>query len=446
MLDREILHATIIPPESHPITPDMIDPDARTVLKKLNAAGFSAYLVGGGVRDLYLGKTPKDYDISTDARPGQIRKIFPNSTTIGRRFRLVQVYFRHGKIIEVSTLRSLSEHDIDGPDAVLAPNNTFGTVEEDAQRRDITINSLFYDIRNGTIIDYVNGVTDLNNAVVRIIGNPDKRIHNDPVRMMRAIRHGARNGFTIEPASWAVIRNNCNNLTLCPPSRLRDEIFKDIYSGAAAPWFQLALDSGIFTTLFPMYRKILSTDSAQSLACRAQITALLQVQDRLNLLATEQQLVRQADYFQLAFLLVPYTEITYHLYSEKRKGSVLFQLAKRLRADLDNDLGQQLNLRRSLRQDMCALLTNLALLIQHKEHSNWPKWLRQKSYFAETLLFYQCYMEATAGVEVDASLIDTPIPQTTQKERSFAEYKNTSKAARPALSTQKKGGIFGLKK
>lgn len=424
----------------------MIDPDARTVLKKLNAAGFSAYLVGGGVRDLYLGKTPKDFDISTDARPGQIRKIFPNSTTIGRRFRLVQVYFRHGKIIEVSTLRSLSEHDIDGPDAILAPNNTFGTVEEDAQRRDLTINSLFYDIRNGTIIDYVNGVTDLENAIVRIIGNPEKRIHNDPVRMMRAIRHCARNGFTIDEASWSVIRKNCANLSLCPPSRIRDELFKDIYSGAAAPWFQLALDSGIFTTLFPMYRQILAAGHPQSQSCRAEINALLQVLDRLNQQATEQHLVRQPDYFQLALLLIPYVELTHRFYSEKRQGSVLFQLTKRLRADLDNSLGQQLNLRRSLRQDMSALLTNLALLIQHKEHNGWPKWLRQKSYFSETLLFYHCYMEATAGVQLDPALVDRPAPQIITKERAFTEPKKTGKAARPALSTAKKGGIFGLKK
>ena len=132
----------------HPITLEMIDDDALIVLRKLNKAGFSAYLVGGGVRDLYLGKQPKDFDIGTNARPGQVRRIFPNSRTIGRRFRLVQVFFKNGKIFEVSTLRSLSEHDLDGPEAVLAPNNTYGTLAEDAQRRDLTINGLFYEIEN----------------------------------------------------------------------------------------------------------------------------------------------------------------------------------------------------------------------------------------------------------------------------------------------------------
>ena len=142
----------IIGEDSHPIRQNMLDADAVFVMRKLNKAGFSSYLVGGGVRDLYLGKTPKDFDISTDARPGQIRQLFPNSATIGRRFRLVQVFLKSGKVIEVSTLRTLSEHDLDGPQAVLAPNNTYGQLPEDAQRRDLSINGLFYELENHTII------------------------------------------------------------------------------------------------------------------------------------------------------------------------------------------------------------------------------------------------------------------------------------------------------
>ena len=183
----------------------MIDDEALFVLRKLNQAGFSSYLVGGGVRDLYLGKKPKDFDIGTDARPGQIRQLFANSRTIGRRFRLVQVFFKNRKVIEVSTLRSLSEHDLDGPEAVLAPNNTYGTVGEDAQRRDISINALFYEIENHTIIDHVGGVEDLDRCIIRIIGDPDRRITHDPVRMMRVIRHSARNNFMIEEASWTAV-------------------------------------------------------------------------------------------------------------------------------------------------------------------------------------------------------------------------------------------------
>ncbi len=217
----------IIESSEHPITPDMIDDEALLVMRKLNQAGFSSYLVGGGVRDLYLGKAPKDFDIGTDARPGQIRRLFTNSRTIGRRFRLVQVFFKNRKTIEVSTLRSHSEHDLDGPESILAPNNTFGTPDQDALRRDLTINALFYEIENRTIIDYVGGVNDLDSGIIRIVGSPDKRITHDPVRMLRVIRHSVRNNFVIDDQSWQAVRKNHQLLRLCPPSRVRDETLKD---------------------------------------------------------------------------------------------------------------------------------------------------------------------------------------------------------------------------
>ena len=210
---------------------------------------FAAYLVGGGVRDLYLGKTPKDFDISTDARPGQIRKIFRNSRIIGKRFRLVQVFFPGNKIVEVSTLRCLSEYDLDGPEEVLPPNNTFGTVAEDSLRRDLTINSLFYDIANFTVIDHVGGVDDLEHGIIRIIGNPGRRIRRDPVRIMRAVRHAARIGFTIEPESWRAIKDHLDYLQQCPESRIRDELFKDLKSGASAAWAVWPWTAALFDVL-----------------------------------------------------------------------------------------------------------------------------------------------------------------------------------------------------
>ena len=133
----------VIPESEHPIREHMLDREALKVLYRLRDAGFKGYLVGGGVRDLYLGRTPKDFDLPPDARPGQLRQLSRNSRTIGRRFRLVQVFFRGDKIVEVSTLRSSSEFDIDGNEQILASNNTFGTLEEDAFRRDLTINALF---------------------------------------------------------------------------------------------------------------------------------------------------------------------------------------------------------------------------------------------------------------------------------------------------------------
>ncbi len=438
--------ARVIPPNEHPITLEMIDPDAMFTLRKLNKAGFSAYLVGGGVRDLYLGKSPKDYDISTEARPGQIRKLFPNSNTIGRRFRLVQVFFKKGKVIEVSTLRSLSEHDLDGPEAVLAPNNTYGTLDEDAQRRDLTINSLFYEIENQTIIDYVDGVRDLDDTIIRIIGDPEKRINRDPVRMLRAIRHAARAGFAIEEYTWQAICANHHKLRLCPPSRLRDETLKDVYGGSAAAWYALALESGIFAELFQIYENALYSPVPGKQSCSQWLAEIFTVIDRINTLAVDNQVSRQPDYFLLGLLLIPWAESRYNLYSQSFKGSVLYHLSKRLRAEIDSDLGVSLNLRRSLRQDITTLLTSLSLLIQHRqEDGSWPKWLRKKSYFKRSSLFYHCYSETIGGEPVPEDLLlDTHTSHNSQHQR---KSKNGSeKGNKPAFAKRSKRGVFGLKK
>jgi poly(A) polymerase len=436
----------IIGPSNHPITVEMIDRDAFHVLRRLNKAGFSGYLVGGGVRDLYLGKTPKDFDISTDARPGQIRKLFPNSTTIGKRFRLVQVFFPQGKLIEISTLRSLSEHDLDGPEVVLAPNNTFGSLDEDAQRRDLTINSLFFEIEHCTIIDYVNGVQDLDNAIIRIVGDPDKRIHRDPVRMMRAIRHSARNTFTIEKDSWTAICANAQKLSLCPTSRLRDELLKDLYSGAAASWFQLAVDSGIFFCLFHIYKEILFQPQPGGSPYKDQLAGILAVIDRLILFLDKQKKTKPTPSFILALILIPWADAKYGLCHLQLKGHAIFHFSKKIREDLDTHIGLQLNLRRSLRQEMAMLLTNLPIFIQYHQEGKWPKWLRKKSYFKDSSLFFHVYMEAMTKQPMPDLLVDHFKGPQTWETPAHADEKFAHRKTKPAFSKKHHGGIFGLKK
>jgi len=440
------VNALIIPHEHHPLTLEMIDSDALHVLRKLNNAGFTGYLVGGGVRDLYLGKKPKDFDISTNAKPGQLRKLFPNSCTIGRRFRLVQVFFKKGKIIEVSTLRSLSEHDLDGPEQVLAPNNTFGTLGEDAQRRDLTINSLFYEIENNTIIDYVEGVKDLQNSIVRMVGTPVKRITRDPVRMMRAIRHSARNDFKIEKHTWKAICSNSDKLTFCPPSRLRDEIIKEFYSGAASPWFELALESGIFPALFPLYRPILSKGSRSGTDFRTQLSRLFKTIDRTNATALEHKIHRQPDFFFFALILIPWAESRYQIFSTFHKGSQLFQISKRMRSELDQTLGTDLNLRRSLRQEIVNLLTNLSTLIHNRKNNSWPKWLMKKSYFSKCSLFYSFYIETTGGEPVTEQQLKIESPPGQHRSQISSTKKTSTHRTKPAFSHKSKGSIFGFKK
>jgi len=436
----------IIPSEKHPITAQMIDRDALYILRKLRDAGFAGYLVGGGVRDLYLGKIPKDFDISTDARPGQLRKLFPNSNTIGRRFRLVQIFFRGGKTIEISTLRSLSEHDLDGPEAVLAPNNTFGTLSEDARRRDLTINSLFFEIETNTIIDYVNGSQDLDRGIIRIVGEPVKRISHDPVRMMRAIRHAARINFTIEDQTWKALCNNSDKLALCPPSRLRDEFLKDLYSCATAPWFELAVDSGLLFALFPFYRKILTGNGAATNPPRALLSGICRTIDRINSLSLELKIHRQPDFFLLGLFLIPWAEARFQLVSEFRKGAPLFQVAKQIRAEIDATIGTQLNLRRSLRQEMVSLLINLSQLIHNKQQNSWPKWLKKKSYFKRSLLFYHFYMAAGCGTSIDHLLTGEPVMPSVAEESNTFNKEPLPPRSRPAFAKTSKGGIFGFKK
>jgi poly(A) polymerase len=436
----------IIPPEEHPITPDMIDRDALYILRKLRDAGFAGYLVGGGVRDLYLGRTPKDFDISTDARPGQLRKLFPNSNTIGRRFRLVQIFFRNGKTIEISTLRSLSEHDLDGPETVLAPNNTFGTLSEDARRRDLTINSLFYEIETSTIIDYVDGSLDLDKGIIRIVGEPEKRISRDPVRMMRAIRHAARINFIIEEQTWKALCSNSQKLSLCPTSRLRDEFLKDLYSCALEPWFDLAVDSGLLFSLFPFYRKILHNKSASSGNPRELLSGICRVIDRINTLSLNMKIHRQPDFFLIGLFLIPWAEARFQLFSQFRKGAPLFQLSKHIREEIDLTIGIDLNLRRSLRQETVSLLINLSQLIHNRQQNSWPKWLKKKSYFRKSVLFYNLYIAATTGKSIDHLLQGEPQAEPVKEEIEIPADNFSAPRSKPAFSKLSKGGIFGFKK
>lgn len=443
---KEVSTARIIPKEEHPITVDQIDPDALFVLRKLKRSGFCGYLVGGGVRDLYLGNIPKDFDISTDARPGQLRRLFRNSATIGRRFKLVQLFFKHAKIIEVSTLRSLSEHDLDGPEAILAPNNTFGTLDQDALRRDLTINSLFYEIEQQTIIDHTGGVDDLDHSIIRVVGDPDIRFTRDPVRILRTIRHAARNNFSIEPKSWNGILTNHRKLTFCPPSRLRDELFKDLYSGVACPWFKLAEESGVFSSLFPVYPPQIFHNSRKDIGVRDQLFKLLTVIDRINTLQKGRKISRPPDYFILALILIPWAHSEFNILDLNLKGPTLFQLSKQIRSRIDSQLGTPLNLRRSLRQEATSLLTNLAQFSFFNKKKKFPQWFKKKSYFEKANLFYHCYLEAETGKPVPDKLLHL---KTGRHKNSSPPRKRRSSSrpkTRPAFKGKGKGSVFGLKK
>jgi poly(A) polymerase len=271
------LEPRIIPRPEHNLSRKNIDPDALKVLYRLHRHGFKAYLVGGGVRDLLIGKRPKDFDISTDALPKQVYKLFGNSRIIGRRFRLVQVFFRGGKIIEVSTFRKASPSNGDDQE-VLGANNTFGTAAEDAMRRDLTINAMFYNIADYSIVDYVGGLDDLRHSRVRAVGDPMVRFMRDPVRVMRAVRHAARAGFNLTDDTVEAIREHRDKLELCPESRVRDELLRDLKGGASAKWLQLAHETGVLYSLLPTLKHYYAEDDSP---LRRQAGELLGKVDRL---------------------------------------------------------------------------------------------------------------------------------------------------------------------
>jgi len=242
----------IIPRSEHPISRKMMSEEALKVLYRLLRHGFIAYLVGGSVRDLLLGRVPKDFDVATNAHPHEINTLFKNSRVIGRRFRLVQVFFKGGKVIEVSTFRSRSLfEEIETEDGNIIRTENFGTPEEDALRRDITINGLFYNIADFSIIDYVGGIIDLKRQIIQTIGDPNERFQQDPVRMIRVIRHAARTGFSIEDPTYQAIIRHRKEIQKCSPSRVRDEFIRDLKEGVTQPSLNLMLQTGLLSSLFP---------------------------------------------------------------------------------------------------------------------------------------------------------------------------------------------------
>jgi len=238
---RLVKKAVVYTRDEHGINIDDVDKEAVSIVHRLKDAGFDTYIVGGAVRDLLLNKKPKDFDIVSEATPARIKKTFRNSRIIGRRFKLVHVYFGP-RIFEVSTFRSLK----DG-----LTSNTFGSINEDVLRRDFTMNALFYDPVQQTVVDYVGGIKDIRAKLVRPIISLSEIFTDDPVRMIRAVKYGAATGFTLPfPLKWK-IRKQSHLLSTISPSRLTEEIFKIIQSPQAARIVE-ALDSmGLYSYLQP---------------------------------------------------------------------------------------------------------------------------------------------------------------------------------------------------
>lgn len=289
-----MVEPTVIPRSEHPLSRREIDPDALKVLYRLKDAGFVAYLVGGSVRDLLLGRRPKDFDIGTSAHPYQVKRLFRNCWVIGRRFRLAHVKFGQ-KVIEVATFRrhvppGELEPDADPAapqpagepmpegaeqiteaqrmrDLLIRRDNTFGTPEEDAFRRDFTVNALFYDIATFSIIDYVGGLRDLRDGIIRSIGHPDERFREDPVRMLRAVAFAERLRFTLDPPILESIAKHRAEIARSAPARLLEEYYKILRTGASERVFRSLARVGLLEPMTPELQAAAESDVLwQSLA------------------------------------------------------------------------------------------------------------------------------------------------------------------------------------
>ncbi len=277
-------------PEVYPglIAPERVDADAVKVLKRLTASGHEAYLVGGGVRDLLLQRSPKDFDIATSARPGEVRRLFRNCRVIGRRFRLAHILFAGGKVIEVATFRrdprdtrvegeDEAENELagetegresqlpdrsDDADLLIRQDNTFGDPHEDAIRRDFTINGLFYDLEREEVIDYIGGVRDLTAGVVRTIGEPDVRFREDPIRILRAIKFSARLDLGIAPDVYDAMVDLRDELARSAPPRVLEEILRLLRGGAAQRSIYLTWDVGVLGVVLPELSAYLEDQAA----------------------------------------------------------------------------------------------------------------------------------------------------------------------------------------
>lgn len=279
--------------EDHPISRKNIPENVLKVLYRLHRNGYKAYLCGGSVRDLLLGRPPKDFDVVTDARPPQIRRLFRNSRIIGRRFRLAHVLFQD-LVVEVSTFRREPDSSSDVEDLLVRDDNVFGNPIQDARRRDFTINGLFYDIGSFDVIDYVGGIKDLRSKLIRVIGDPDIRFREDPVRMMRALEFAARLDFEIEAQTWDAILRHREEILKASPARVTEEILELLRRGMSLESMHLMDETGLLEPLLPELARLIESGEGEYL------WKMLEVLDRTILSGRQ-----VSDVVLLSVILVP---------------------------------------------------------------------------------------------------------------------------------------------
>ncbi len=361
----------IVKREEHTLSRTRIDEDALKVLNRLARYNHTAYLVGGGVRDLLLDRPVKDFDIATSAHPQEIKNLFRNCRLIGRRFRLAHVLFRGGKVIEVSTFRKHAGFSDEG-ELLIKSDNTFGTPEEDARRRDFTINGLFYSITDRSVIDYVDGLDDLKRKLIRTIGDPNIRLREDPIRTLRAIRLAARLGFAIDAETRAAMTAHRNEIWKSAAPRIVDEFVRMLNQGAAEASFPLLAELDVLAGLLPGFAKAYAAPGIRE-----------QVQRDLASLDAHQK--PQAGLPAGLALAVLYYPLFAAASAAAGEGADHVKIAATL---LDTDLGQ-LKFPRAQLEKAVSLLATQQRLHQPARRRGRSGSLATKPWFAEALTLFE---------------------------------------------------------
>ncbi|MEW5850476.1 MAG: polynucleotide adenylyltransferase PcnB [Myxococcota bacterium] len=370
---------------------DRIDEDALKVVRRLHHFGYEAYLVGGCVRDLLLGRTPKDFDVATSAEPNQIRQIFRNCRLIGRRFRLAHIYFFGGKVIETSTFRAnpLDEMDDLPKDLLISQDNVFGTSQEDARRRDFTINALFYDPQTGKVVDHVGGRQDLDARIIRTIGDPDVRLREDPVRILRAVKFAARLGFDVDPATRDAMARHAPEITRCAAPRVLEEIYRLLACGASRPAFNLLMELGMIPILMPEIAPALGyfvqggpSPNENGAQVREEVLGTLDALD-----AVKQRGVEPSHALSMGTLLL-------RLYLRLQSSG---QDPNRWLDDVSASMVARLRLTRRDRERLRVLLQTQKHLAPERRRGGQGRATVRRGPFLESLLLYTVHLVATGG-------------------------------------------------
>ncbi len=383
-------------PDFHPVRKSYIDPDAIKVISRLSQFGYKSYLVGGGVRDLVLGRMPKDFDIVTSARPKEIKKLFGNSRLIGKRFRIVHIVFKGNKIIEVSTARAMpnSRDSAKEPDDLMVEkDNQYGTFKEDAARRDFTINSLFFDVRNETIIDYTGGYEDLMNKIIRVIGDENISLPEDPVRMLRAVKFASLLDFEIDPRLQKGISKYKKYIQKSSISRLHEEFNKIFRTGQTMKIMESMVHSGLFQALFPKISAIAEKNNRnfRDKFADSYLGKRLSIADRM--ISEHEDLNTTIYYTIMASECVSRIKFP-HPVSKDIPHEMEEENVEVLRKEL-HEFDQETGLTKKEMDRLVNIYMSQPVFSEEvNEQKGWVREFRKKEYFQEAFIFYKIDSQA----------------------------------------------------